>query len=173
MKQLKYYTGIGSRETPPDVNLFMAKFAMRMFKRDYWLRSGGADGADLAFEAGAEFKKEIYLPWKGFNHNTSMLYLKSFPKEMQAKEEELARKYHPVYDKLKYGAQCMMRRNMHQVLGLDLETPSEFVVCWTQNGKDIGGTGTAIRAAWDLDIPVYNIYNKEDVKKLYEEIISA
>jgi hypothetical protein len=52
-----------------------------------------------------------------------------------------------------------MTRNMMQVLGKNLDTPVDFVVCWTKNGKDIGGTGAAIRCAWDHSIPVYNLYN--------------
>jgi hypothetical protein len=170
---MKYYAGIGSIETPPDIEKFMAKFAVRMEANDFVLRSGGADGADLAFERGVTHAKEIFLPWKGFNGSTSNLYVKNFSKEIQEREAELARKYHPIYDKLSYGAQCMMRRNMHQVFGQDLDTPSSFVVCWTQNGKDIGGTGTAIRAAWDNDIPVYNLKNADDIKKLIVEIIDA
>ena len=41
------------------------------------LRSGGADGADLAFEIGAA-NKEIYLPSKDFNNNSSDLIVTEF-----------------------------------------------------------------------------------------------
>lgn len=54
----KIYTGIGSRETPPDILELMTKIARFMFKQGFTLRSGGADGADSAFEAGAENDKE-------------------------------------------------------------------------------------------------------------------
>lgn len=157
------YTGIGSRDLPNDIRLFMEELGKFLSKKNYVLRSGGADGADLACELNAEHK-EIFLPWKGFNNNPSELYLKSFSKEINQKSAELARRFHPVYDQLSYGAQCMMKRNMHQVLGIDLETPSDFVVCWTKNGKDVGGTGTAIRCAWAHSVPVYNLYNETDTK---------
>lgn len=49
---MKYYTGIGSRETPEDIQSWMKAFAIRMQKHGYTLRSGGAGGADSAFEHG-------------------------------------------------------------------------------------------------------------------------
>lgn len=65
-----FYTGVGSRETPNDVMKVMYKFAQKMALHGAVLRSGGADGADTAFEWGCDKKqgmKEIYLPWNGFN----------------------------------------------------------------------------------------------------------
>lgn len=44
---------------------------------------------------------------------------------------------------------------------------SSFVVCWTSDGKDSGGTGQALRIARDRNIPVYNLYNKG----VYEECL--
>lgn len=51
---------------------------------------------------------------------------------------------------------------MMQILGKNLDKPVEFVVCWTKNGKDIGGTGAAIRCALDHGIPVYNLFNESE-----------
>lgn len=63
------YAGIGSRETPPEVIDVMKDFAYAV-AHEAILRSGGAPGADTAFEYGAKFaggQREIYLPWSGFN----------------------------------------------------------------------------------------------------------
>jgi predicted Rossmann fold nucleotide-binding protein DprA/Smf involved in DNA uptake len=60
------YAGIGSRETPPDVQKLIFDIADKLAKKGYVLRSGGADGADLTFEAGCDNSnglKEIFLPW--------------------------------------------------------------------------------------------------------------
>jgi len=57
----RYYSGIGSRDTPLDVCRFMTRVAFFLDKKGYTLRSGGARGADSAFEKGAT-KKEIYRP---------------------------------------------------------------------------------------------------------------
>ena len=65
----------------------------------------------------------------------------------------------------------MMTRNVHQILGLDLRTPTSAVICWTADGatsittEDTGGTGQAIRIASDLGIPVFNLKNHDDMSK--------
>ena len=72
-----YYAGIGSRSTPDNVLGIMEKLGIVLAKKGFILRSGGADGADKAFEKGCDLasgQKEIYLPWKGFNGNNSSLY---------------------------------------------------------------------------------------------------
>ena len=62
------YAGIGSRSTPEPVLQIMHRVAHRLSEMGYTLLSGGAGGADSAFEAGCFSKKEIYLPWPGFRH---------------------------------------------------------------------------------------------------------
>jgi hypothetical protein len=151
----KYYAGIGSRQTPESFRTIIGEFATALNRKGYVLRSGGATGADSMFEEFAD-EKEIFLPWPGYNGNTSTLV--SAPEEAY----EMARKYHPVYDTLGQGAKHMMARNCMQILGADLKTPVDFVICWTKDGKASGGTGQAIRLANDLGIPVYNLYNETD-----------
>jgi len=43
------------------------------------------------------------------------------------------------------------------LFGKDLNTPVEFIVCWTKSGKVTGGTGQALRIAKYYDIKVYNM----------------
>jgi predicted Rossmann fold nucleotide-binding protein DprA/Smf involved in DNA uptake len=64
---MKYYAGIGSRETPKDICLYMTAIAKRLASLGYTCNSGGADGADSAFERGAVINRQIFLPWDGFN----------------------------------------------------------------------------------------------------------
>lgn len=69
------FSGIGSRETPPDVCHDMTRISAAAYKRGFMLRSGGAGGADLACEAEIPAAgKEIFLPWKGFNGSKSPFY---------------------------------------------------------------------------------------------------
>lgn len=56
-----------------------------------------------------------------------------------------------------------MSRNSYQVLEKDLNTPVEFVLCWTKDGKASGGTGQAMRIAKDKNIPIFNL--KTDIEK--------
>ena len=144
---MRFYTGIGSRETPESVCKQMTELANHFRTEGYILRSGHAEGADLAFEKGAGLQKEIWIPWKGFNG--------SFSRFLPSPEAfEMAAKFHPAWDRCSRGAKALHARNCHQVLGFDLKTPSEFVICWTRDGKASGGTGQAIRIAEHHKIPV-------------------
>jgi len=162
------YAGIGSRETPPDILRKMQAAAHRLEARGYTLRSGGADGADSAFEAGC-FQSEIYLPWQGFRGKQSRFH--GVCEEATA----IARHLHPAFDHLKnQAAQKLMARNSYQILGHDLRTPCDFVLCWTKGGEEhehqrtraTGGTGQAIALASRWEIPVFNMANPDALERL-------
>ena len=161
LENVMFYTGIGSRETPREVMITMYLFAMKMAEQGLTLRSGGADGADTAFECGADKrqgspsyvgKKEIYLPWVGFNGRSSQ-----FTKPSNA-AYDLASEIHPAWFKCSRGMKALHARNCHQILGMDLNSPSSFVVCWTPGGKLVGGTRTALVLASLNNIPVFNLF---------------
>lgn len=166
----KYYAGIGSRETPPGIEPMIDEVCKIMDKFGYILRSGAAPGADSMFEKYTTGEKEIYLPWKGFNENISEFYLDNIDIEFVQKAKSMAIKYHPRWNSLSLAAKKLMTRNSFQVLGLDLQTPVSFVVCWTQGGKIAGGTGQALRIAKDLGIPIFNLYNKDCLHKIKIQI---
>lgn len=156
------YTGIGSRKTPREILALMAAVAAELAKMGWILRSGGADGADSAFEIGAVSRKEVYLPWKGFNGRNSPYYL------ITAAALAMAEKYHPAWDRCSPGARKLHARNCYQVLGFDLNTPSNFILCWTPSGKVEGGTGQAMRIALDNNIPIINMYHTDWRDKVHE-----
>lgn len=170
-----YYAGIGSRETPQEFLKLFTKVATYLSKKGCVLRSGGANGSDLAFEKGVHNSlKEIYLPWNGFNDSTSKLVVSD------KRAFEVAEKYHPYWYNLKDGAKKLQARNSHQVLGLDLNTPSDFIICWTKGGKGIGGTGQALRIAKAYNIPIFDCGKYNDVlecavnlKTFIDEIIGG
>lgn len=65
---VRYYTGIGSRSTPQNILRLFESLAVTLADEKNVLRSGGAEGADTAFEFGAfSCDAEIYLPGKSFN----------------------------------------------------------------------------------------------------------
>lgn len=131
----QFYTGVGSRKTPSPVRLRMQYAAECLERHNFILRSGGADGADLAFESGVSSacNQEIYLPNQNFNANLSDLYLESLNHNEEALT--LVEKHHPApFERLMPNVRRLMTRNCYQVLGRDLKTPSKFLVCWTPNG---------------------------------------
>lgn len=174
MKQTLFYTGIGSRETPAPYMALMTRLARRLASEGWILRSGGADGADTAFEQGAtQEQRVIYLPWRGFNERWQGTLPEQLGNRMQA--EALAAQLHPAWDRLKRGARSMMIRNIYQILGDDLNSPSRLVVCWAPNPKlddqgrviDVkGGTGQAVRLAALRGVPVYHLGIPEHMARM-------
>lgn len=151
----KTFAGIGSRQTPPEILEKMTIIASYLSERGYTLRSGGAVGADSAFEAGAG-KKEIYLPWNNYN-GRKVDNISFIADTLYDKHFNLAESLHPAWEKCSPGAKKMHARNTQQILGRNLDTPCDFVVCWTQGGKLVGGTSAAIRLAMANNIPVFNL----------------
>lgn len=159
----KYYAGVGSRETPHAIITLMIETAQILGHYGWTLRSGGAPGADVAFEIGADSvqgAKEIYLPWAGFNENRSNRY------QITDAALDLAASYHPGWHHCNHIARKFHARNGYQVLGQDLKTPSRVVVCWTRGAKGGGGTGQAIRIARANEIPVHDLGDPK-IENLY------
>lgn len=154
----KYYAGIGSRKTPSEVCEKMTRIA-EILSSKYILRSGGANGADSAFENGAEDRKEIYLPQNYFNSrkcdNKYYFNYQEMPGAVQA--QKTVRLYHPAADNLSDYAFHLHSRNAMQILGKNMNDPVEFVVCWTPEGKFVGGTAQALKIARHYSIPIYNL----------------
>ena len=164
-----YYAGVGSRETPKEVLSLFTVAGEFLAKKGYTLRSGGAKGADKAFEIGcdkARGKKEIYLPWYGFENSNSNLIVKD------KRAFNIAKQFHPYWHNLSNGAKKLQARNSHQVLGQDLSTLSKFVICWTKNGSGRGGTGQAIRIARNYDIPVFDAGKYKDIEEIKKSLKS-
>lgn len=163
----RYYSGVGSRRTPEGMLEEFKKLGTILAHAGYILRSGGAPGADDYFEKGAiasgkgEACAEIYLPWKGFNGRTSPLF------KVDAAALKLASQIHPAWERLSQAAQKLHARNCNQVLGLTLDTPADFLVCWTPDGcnshatrtSQTGGTGSAISLADMHKVPIFNLNN--------------
>jgi hypothetical protein len=152
------YAGIGSRQTPPEILDRMTRTASRLLRYGYKLNSGGARGADTAFERGADGHANIFLPWPGFEKHSSPL------NQPSRDAENIASVVHPAWHRLSFEIRKLLARNTHQVLGLDLKTRVDFVVCYTpdgaethhERGPDTGGTGQAIALASIWGIPVFN-----------------
>lgn len=150
------YAGIGSRGTPTSILNTMRRIAAYLETLGYTLNSGGARGADSAFESGAK-SKNVFLA----SHATDATRI-------------IAREIHPYPHLLKPYPLDLMARNTFQIFGKDLNTPVDFVVCYTPDGcehhntrtRATGGTGQAIEMASRKNIPVVNLHNKDWQRKL-------
>lgn len=153
------YAGIGSRDTPILVQYLFTEIGRIFGSNKILLRSGRAFGADFAFEIGCDEvygKKEIFIPWKGFNQANDIVVEDPYYISIAT---DIASNIHPEWDKLSFAAKKLHTRNIYQIAGAELNDPVDFVLCWTKNSADVGGTRTAIVFARDLKIPVYNFGN--------------
>jgi len=163
---MKFYAGIGARKTPVNVLDLMTQLACKLEQDGWVLRSGGANGADTAFERGVvdPANKEIYLPWRGFNGNSSNLC------NVLPAAFEMAERYHPAWNRCGPAARKFHGRNCYQMLGKALLKPSSMVVCWTPDAAVTGGTGQALRIAIDKGIEVCNMADPDVLTRIEEYI---
>ena len=178
----KYYTGIGSRNTPEPILELMRKVAYKMALMGYTLRSGGAVGADTAFALGWDdacwsvttkeypYEAEIYLPWEGFNGQTTEQYGRYLMDNPEA--QEIVSKIHPAWNKLSKGAKALHTRNVYQVLGQDLASPSTCVIFYAEpQGTSVkGGTRTAVELAKMYSVPVFNLWDEQVQERMMDFI---
>jgi hypothetical protein len=128
--------------TPAGMRLVLSDIAAALFKRGWMLRSGGSMGADLAFEQGAEDRKEIF-----------------FPKDATVEAHLIAQRYCPDWNRRTPFAKNLLARKSMILLGEKLDSPVSALICWTADGQPSGGTGQAIRVAAGYGIPVYNLFD--------------
>lgn len=179
-----YYTGIGARITPISCQEIMKQMGEYLAKKGYTLRSGGAEGADVAFEIGCDKaggSKEIYLPWSEFNGSNSDIYT------VGKSAYDLARQFHLSFDNLSSGTQKLIARDGYEVFGNDIENgdygnASKFIICYTQKGAGEGGTGQALRIANAYKIPVLDmgfyeispgIFNNKKIEEAFNSLVKS
>lgn len=151
----EFYAGIGSRETPTNILEIMKKVSKKLEGESFILRSGHATGADQAFESSISYSynKEIFVA-----------------QEASLKAIEYASKFHSNWNNCSEYVKKLHGRNAMIILGQNLDKPVKFVICWTKNGKDIGGTGLALRIAIENEIPIFNLYDENTFKKIEKYI---
>jgi len=164
---MKYFSGVGSRETPPDICKQMTEIARFLEDKGYTLRSGLAIGADVSFSGGVYKNAQIWLPspeynrefrWKHANHDYRVIG------DHDGEAYRSVSQFHPNPQAISPFAWKLMMRNYRILVG-DGEPNSRFVICWTKDGKASGGSGQLMRIAESMKIPIYNMFHlsKEDI----------
>lgn len=174
-RNMDSYVGVGSRELTKEGRLVLYDVAMALSDEGYSLSTGDAtQGCDDAFWEMAlpghrvrygPFGKTKYLPETRVIPNDSVIYDRA---------NSIAGVCHPTYRWLPDWMKELHLRNVFQVLGGNLDSPREFLVCWTPDGaettketsKKTGGTGTAIRVANMFGVPVFNLKRDDAVIRL-------
>lgn len=151
---MKIVTGIGSRNTPAFYLGSIARIAKDLSDLGWVLRSGGAAGADTVFEAQfPPHQRQIFRPGEHLQQEDKACDL-------------FDQKVRPIAGcvsirRMKPQTRELLARNMFQVLGLDLQTPSTCVICWTPtldySSFDAGGTRYAVILAQVMGVPIFNL----------------
>lgn len=168
-----FWTGVGSRpKNLPNsrIEVEMMYVGRLMAEKGWILRSGNADGSDLAFQKGVYSVDpqltEIFLPREGFNsyhnhagakykllHHEDIEACKPFlEKANMSKEVERMSAWNKAFH---YRNVCQVT-GKEKYCGFDL---SNFVVYCApeEDGVVSGGTRTAVYVARSLAIPTFNI----------------
>lgn len=135
------YAGIGSRQTPLEVIKLMESLAITLTANGDTLRSGGCEGADIAFETGCDANngmKEIF-----------------YAKDATAEAIKIAMSLHPAPTRCNNYVRMLHGRNVQILLGRNLDKPVTVIYCYIPSLTKSGGTGMGIRIAQKYDIPVY------------------
>ena len=171
------YAGVGARATPAEVLAGMSDVAQTLGDAGCALSTGGAAGADRAFEAGAlrtDAPVTVHTPWPGYNgyrpgrdpeSDIDVIHPKAGDTIRGSSFLHLARKHHPAWDRCRRGARALFLRNVSILAGaLDDDgtvLAVRAVIAWTPNGgahgREAGGTGHTLRIAAELGIPVVNL----------------
>jgi hypothetical protein len=135
-------------------------------------------GADQAFYRGAVAASgcvELYLPSPGFQAHARCpgegpdVFVMSKPSDAAG---VLADRFHPDWGALPSEERLLRARDVHQVLGSDLASPAQLILCWTGDGSvdgtgpTVGGTGQALRIAHHHGIAALNLSRPDHVRQV-------
>lgn len=170
------YAGTGDGKTPDDVLEQFSSIAARLSELGYTTRVNAEKPVSNYFERNA-LEKEVYLPWNKFEIQGEKFESK-FSKVTPAAVETMGEFYQAFkgkdWDQLSDGVKKIISRNAHMLLGSDLKTPVDFLICWTMDGaekrKDVSArtwfSGPIIALASAKRIPVFNLKNPDAMKRL-------
>jgi hypothetical protein len=167
------YAGIGNRDIETAIEpvsnkpvfIIMRWISGELEKLGYTLYSGGAKGADSAFESGV------------IDSNHKQIFRAT---DATDETRAIARFLHPLHSKLSGYALDLFARNTNQVFGRYLDSVVDFVLCYTRDGceshdtrsRDTGGTGQAIEMASRKGALVFNMKNSNWLDRLNDYLHS-
>ena len=160
------YAGVGARRTPPTVLAGMQDMARELADAGWYLRTGGAAGADNAFARGAPpGQRSVWVPWRGYNGWQSFACTVLREDELGIMRRAAAR-HHPAWERCPPKVRDLHARNVAVLLGSGMAYPADAVICWTERGRVSGGTGMTIRIARAHGIPVFNLAETEPAQAM-------
>lgn len=181
---MKMYTTVGSRNTPGPIQWLMARIARHLNQQGHGIRSGGARGADTAFQIGSMSSgtpnRRIYLPNPSFtvSGNGSRIPLDADPQHVVLPPENLheairiLQRHRLGRSRIPHTANpetllsqdpvtALFARNVAQVLGGNLDNPSAGLIGYMPLPPAApGGTKIAFDLAQARGVPTFNLADR-------------
>ena len=169
---MQIYAGIGARNTPKYILSIMKDIGIYLAGEGWTLNTGAAKGADQSFTEGALKGKgtvNLFLPWptyenKWVSHLHGNVNITVFNPEEHFSAVQSVHNFHPAGKNLKSSVCALHARNYLILNGI------KFVVCYTPNGKIVGGTGQAIRIINHRRKNLFNLGNNQDLQKILDKL---
>lgn len=175
------FTGVGSRKAPIEILTLIFYFSRSLAASGWALRSGGAIGCDDWFYRGyMDYfhsspnihypNVEIHVP------DTQHKAYRQYPEHCvifnTSQNYELAlvqaASIHPNWAACDTYARNLHGRNIYQVLGVNLDRPSNVYICWAPISKDTvtGGTRSSYECAKRNGVKIINLANPKHFNKV-------
>jgi hypothetical protein len=157
----KYYTAIGPIDYPIEIQETLIKIGAFLASEKYTLRSGASEGFEYTIESGcnkAKGAKEIWLPWFKYEDHSSKLRWEQNGWDFISKRKK-------DWDTLKLTHKIYLARIPHQLLGLNLDEPSKFMLTWSYQGKGAHIFEEALKIAKEYKIPVFDLGDEKGLLK--------
>jgi len=150
----KRFAGIGNRHIDDQIRYAIKTCSRLIHQKGYVLVSGGARGCDEEFEAFFPEHRKIILR----------------ARDATQKAIKMAEDFHPAWHQCNSYARALLGRNAMIIMGEDLKTPADFVLCYCAN-EERGGTALSLNIARFYKIPVFNLADDTglDVVKYIED----
>lgn len=173
---ISYYSKSGI--IPDEIKQEFVKIAKALNGKGYKYRhtGGSNDEIDNTILAIENINTESYLPWKTFNKEIT----KPVIKKPTGKSYRIAANSHKAFKKLTNGVRAILARNIHAMLGKELNKPATFIIAYSEDGaeaitrgidfKVTGNVAFFLKVAEDSNIPVFNIKKKDAITRLVEYI---
>jgi hypothetical protein len=162
------YAVTGNPNPPEQIIARFENVAKRLDQMGFTARTRGFEGIEDAVEKVVK-KVELLLPWRDFNQKESKT---TWTKE---RAYSVAKMFHPGYDALKKSVQTFLAANARILLGDSMAAPALFLLVWSEDGcndirrksQQTSFAAHSIAIASSLGIPIYNLQNPDDERKLY------
>lgn len=156
---------VGSRDITDEMRKNLIEIGKFIAFKGWNVVSGNALGADSAYAEGAnqvdESKVWLHLPWR--TYNKELIKPGNIIRPFKSEWCELARRHHPIYDTLTFGAKKMMDRNAGIMIDSDvaLAVLNHSRVGW-------GGTWHGWNVAGELGKPRFDLTKMKSLEEVFE-----